>query len=78
MKLTFVFRFFSECPRGKFGSNCQRKCHCADNSKCSNVNGYCIGGICEKGYTGGNCQTSKIINSLYIFSRCSEMNILSI
>ena len=73
-----LFCFFSECLIGTFGSYCRKKCHCADNSKCSKINGSCFDGKCEKGYTGESCQTSKKINFLNTFSCSSEMNILSV
>ncbi|XP_041515123.1 EGF-like and EMI domain-containing protein 1 isoform X6 [Microtus oregoni] len=40
------------CPKGFFGKNCKRKCHCANNGHCHRVYGACV---CDLGRYGRFC-----------------------
>lgn len=42
----------SQCPDGKFGSNCDKTCDCKNNSSCDPDTGVCY---CTPGWQGDNC-----------------------
>ena len=41
-----------ECPIGKYGQNCERKCKCLNGGKCDHVTGQCD---CKVGFYGDTC-----------------------
>jgi len=42
------------CPRGFYGENCEKECHCRGNAQCTST-GYCSAG-CQYGWAGKDCQ----------------------
>jgi len=42
------------CPRGMYGENCEKECHCMNGAQCSST-GYCSAG-CAYGWAGKDCQ----------------------
>ncbi|XP_053389717.1 protein draper-like, partial [Mercenaria mercenaria] len=45
----------AECPYRFFGQNCASKCHCVNNTSCSNTDGTCTIGYCDSGWQGSSC-----------------------
>ncbi|XP_048239102.1 multiple epidermal growth factor-like domains protein 10 isoform X1 [Haliotis rufescens] len=53
------------CPVGYYGDNCTSECgNCADNFRCSNVDGSCPVSRCAPGYKGTLC-TTECPNGFY-------------
>ncbi len=50
--------FVSECPAGRFGSDCQDRCYCLNGAQCDRQTGQCV---CQPGWTGQRCENGKII-----------------
>ena len=45
-----------ECATGRFGADCDKKCHCKDMTEdCQATNGRCTSG-CGQHFTGDTCQ----------------------
>lgn len=44
-----------DCPVGRFGDDCSRKCHCADKLPCKRDSGKCQAPFCDTGFTGPAC-----------------------
>ena len=45
----------NSCPRGMFGSSCEKKCGCSNNMACNTDGHSCI---CESGLIGTKCENS--------------------
>ncbi|XP_053395680.1 cell death abnormality protein 1-like [Mercenaria mercenaria] len=46
-----------ECSVGRFGVECSKECHCADQKLCDRNDGTCVSAICDIGFHGEACDT---------------------
>ncbi|XP_052248294.1 multiple epidermal growth factor-like domains protein 10 isoform X5 [Dreissena polymorpha] len=58
-----------DCPLGRTGVNCSKRCHCRVNP-CDNVTGTCGNGGCKDGWKGMACNESCTLGSYSV--NCSK------
>ena len=61
--------FTVACATGRFGVDCDKKCHCKDvTADCQATNGHCKSG-CAQHFTGDTCQGNLL--GTFMFSNTS-------
>ena len=58
----FCICFYSACPPGLYGANCEDRCECRNSAECDPVSGDCM---CAPGWYGVGCDQSKYTNQVH-------------